>query len=96
MIEVEDPASTIALAACACEVISASAVQPGGAVAATPNVRSSGVSLRSVSVKLKLASVDPWSSGKSVVSVTSPAAFGVTRMSTGSDAVEPSLERLEV
>ncbi len=49
------------------------------------------MSLRRVRLNVKLASEAPRTSGTSVVSVTSPAAFGVTRMSTGSVPIEPSL-----
>ena len=78
------PALTTTLAACAVVPTWAVTVQPAGPVAVTLNGRSSGVSLVSVRLNEKVASEAPLSCGVSVVRVTSPAALGATRMSTGS------------
>ena len=84
------PALTTTLAACAVVPTWAVTVQPAGPVATTLNGRSSGVSLVSVRLKLKLAFEAPLSCGVSVVRVTLPAALGVTRTSTDR-VVEPPL-----
>ncbi len=81
------PAFTIALAAWLSELTWDVMVQPSGPVATPVNVRSSDVSLWSVRLKEKVVVDGPLREGKSVVRLTSPAAFGVTRMSSGSVSV---------
>ena len=82
---------TTTLAAWAVDPTWAVTVQPAGPVAATLNGRSSGVSLVSVRLNGKVASEAPLSCGMSVVRVTSPAALGATRMSTGSVVDAPAI-----
>ena len=83
------PALTMALAAWLSELTWVVTVQPAGPVATPVKVRSSAVSLWSVRLKVKVLVEGPLSCGKSVVRLTSPAAAGVTRMSSGSVAVPP-------
>src|SRR4029079_1294375 len=85
------PAFTTTLAACAEEPTCEVTVQPAGPVATALNGRSSGVELVSVRVNGNVALEAPFRLGISVVRVTSPAALGVTRTSTGSvsDARDP-------
>ena len=69
-------------------------VQPAGPVETALNGRSSGVEFVSVRVNLKVALDAPFSLGMSVVRVTSPAALGVTRRSTGSESAARALDVL--
>src|SRR6185436_5425556 len=85
------PALTTTLAAWAVVPIGAVTDQPAGPVAATLNGRSSAVSLVNVRLNGNDASDAPLSCAMSVVRVTSPAALGATRMSTGSAVDAPEI-----
>ncbi len=64
-------------------------VQPSGPVACIVNVVSAAVSLWSVTLNVNVEPLAAWSSGKSEVSVTSPAAASATRIVSGSVSTPP-------
>jgi hypothetical protein len=83
------PALTVSVVACASLCGLAPTVQPSGPVAFIVNVVSAAVSLWSVTLNVNVEPAAAWSSGKSEVSVTAPAAASATRIVSGSVSAPP-------
>ena len=86
MIPAESPALTWKVAAWLCEVGWAVVVQPVGPWAFRLKVRSWAVSFLRVRLNWKVVDDGPFSDGKSVVSVTEPAADALTVIVDGERA----------
>ena len=83
------PALTVRVVACAWLAASRRRSSRPGPVACIVNVVSAAVSLWSVTLNVNVEPLAAWSSGKSEVSVTSPAAASATRIVSGSVSTPP-------